>query len=64
MGKRLERLIGESRKTKTEIAEHIGVTDSTISKYCKGDIFIHVQYIKPLCEILDCDYHEILGELK
>lgn len=62
--KNLSLLINSSSKSKTQIAQELGVTQSCISNYISGASYPSLEALKKLCQILDCDYKDILGEIK
>ena len=52
--------IKQSGLTQTEIAKRIGVSQSAIAHYIKGDIIPALDTFASLCEILDLDSNDIL----
>lgn len=52
--------IKTSKRTQTEIAKELNVTQSTIAHYVKGDIAPSLDTFANLCKILDLDANEIL----
>ena len=59
--KKLSEAIKQSGLTQTEIAKKIGVTQSAIAHYIKGDIVPSLDTFATLCVILDLDANDILG---
>lgn len=57
---KLAEAIKESGKTQTEIAKNLGIKQSTISHYLKGDIMPALDTLANLCVYLDLDANEIL----
>lgn len=61
ISRRLREEIEYSGKSKTEIAQAIGVSKSTISQYLSGRAQPTLQTLSKLCTFLDCSADEILG---
>ena len=59
--KRLRDEIRTSPLSQKEIAEKLGITPSTVSKYLRLDKFPAIDTFANLCEILDVSADEILG---
>ena len=59
--KRLRDAIKASPLTQKEIAERLGISPSTVSKYLRQDKFPAIDTFANLCEILDASADEILG---
>lgn len=57
---RITEEIKTSKRTQTEIAKELNVTQSTIAHYVKGDIAPSLDTFANLCKILDLDANEIL----
>ena len=57
---KLSEAIKQSGLTQTEIAKRIGVSQSAIAHYIKGDIIPSLDTFASLCEILDLDSNDIL----
>lgn len=57
----LKNEIETSGKSKTEIAQAIGVSKSTISQYLSGRIQPTLATLAKLCKFLDCSADDILG---
>jgi transcriptional regulator with XRE-family HTH domain len=53
--------IENSGKTKTEIANAIGVSNPTVSQYCSGRAQPSLSTLSKLCVFLDCSADDILG---
>ena len=58
---RLRESIKQSPLTQKEIAEKIGVSQQTVSKYMKEDIFPALDTLSELCKVLDVRADYILG---
>ena len=58
---RLREAILTSGLTQTEIANRLGISQSTVSKYLRLDKFPSLETFANLCEILDVSSDEILG---
>lgn len=50
-----------SPKTKTQIAEELGVSKPTLSQYLSGKILPSLGTFARLCKILDCSADDILN---
>lgn len=50
-----------SPKTKTQIAEELGVSKPTLSQYLSGRILPSLGTFARLCKILDCSADDILN---
>lgn len=64
---KIGRFIAENRKakklTQEELAEKLGITNKSISKWENGNCLPNTSQFKPLCEILDISINELfLGE--
>ena len=59
--KRLREEIETCGKTKTEIANELGVSKPTLSQYLSGRIFPSLTTFAKLCTIMDCSADDILG---
>ncbi len=57
---KIKESIKQSGLTQTELAKRLGVTQSAIAHYVKGDIIPSLDTFATLCEILDLDSNEIL----
>lgn len=57
--RRLREEIINSGLTQKEIAQAIGVSPQTVSRYMRDDIFPALDTLAKLCQLLDIDY--ILG---
>lgn len=57
----IKREIETSGKSKTEIANGIGVSRSTISQYLSGRAQPTLATLSRLCRFLDCSADDILG---
>lgn len=57
---RLVEAIKQSGMSQTEIAHKVGVTQSCIAHYIKGDIVPSIDTFANLCEVLDIDPYYIL----
>lgn len=58
---RLREVISNSNLTQKEIAQKVGVSPQTISKYMKNDIFPALDTLSKLCSLLDVSADYILG---
>ena len=56
--------IENSGKTKTEIAQALGVSKPTISQYISGRIQPSLSTLSRLCSFLDCSADDILNVKK
>lgn len=69
MGNNLDQMITEnikyeiehSGKSKTEIANAIGVAKPTVSQYCSGRAQPSLSTLAKLCRFLDCSADDILN---
>lgn len=59
--KRLREAIQYSPLSQREIAKRLGVDQSTVSKYFRGNILPSLDTFANLCEILDVSTDEVLG---
>lgn len=59
--KRLRECIGNSSFTQKIIAEKIGVSEQTVSKYMKSNVFPALDTLAKLCIVLDVSSDYILG---
>ena len=59
--KNLGTLIKTSGKTQTEIAHEIGIKHQVVSEYVTGKSYPSLVTLKKLCQVLDCNYEDILG---
>ena len=59
--KRLREEIRSSTISQKELAERLGISPSTISKYLRLDKYPSLETFANLCEILDLSADEILG---
>lgn len=57
---KLAEAIKQSGKTQTEIAKNLGINQSTIAHYLKGDIMPALDTLANLCVYLDLDANDIL----
>ena len=60
----LKEEIEQSGKTKTEIANAIGVSNATISQYLSGRIHPSLSTLSKLCTFLNCSADDILNVKK
>lgn len=58
---RLREAIKTSNKTQTQIANELGVSSGTISKYMRINKFPSLETFANLCKILDVSSDDILG---
>lgn len=61
ISKNLRQEIENSGKTKTEIAQAIGVSKPTVSQYLSGRIQPSLATLSKLCTFLDCSADDILN---
>lgn len=61
ISKNLRQEIENSGKTKTEIAQAIGVSKPTVSQYISGRIQPSLATLSKLCTFLDCSADDILN---
>lgn len=59
--KRLRETISQSGISQKEIAEKIGVSSQTVSKYMTGDVLPTLDTLAKLCDFLDVSSDYILG---
>ena len=59
--KRLREEIKNSGLTQKEIAERVGVTPSTVSKYLNQDKYPAIDTFANICEVIGASADEILG---
>ena len=57
---RLKTEIETSTKTKTQIADELGISKPTLSQYLSGRILRSLVTFARLCKILDCSADDIL----
>ncbi len=57
---KLTMAIKDSGLSQTEIAKHVGISQSAIAHYLKGDIFPALDTFANLCAVLDVDANDIL----
>lgn len=57
----IKKALKEAGIKQTELAKKIGLTQSSIAHYIKGDILPALDTFANLCVILDLDANEILG---
>ena len=50
----------EKGLTQKELAEQIGISDKTVSKWETGNGMPDIAYLSPLCEVLDINVNELL----
>ena len=60
IGENIDEVIRNSGKTKSLIAEKLGVKLSTIICYTKGRAVPSLESFYELCQILGCSYSDIL----
>ena len=58
--KRIGDEINLSHKSKTEIAEALGISKSTVSQYLSGRSLPSLATLAKLCAVLDCSADDIL----
>ncbi|MBE7099992.1 MAG: helix-turn-helix transcriptional regulator [Clostridiales bacterium] len=58
---RLSEAIRYSSLSQKEIAEKLGISPSTVSKYTRLNVFPALETFAELCEILDVSADDILG---
>jgi len=61
--KNISAVVKASPKSKKQIAHEIGIAPTTLSQYCYGKVYPSVITLKKLCQVLDCNYEDILGRL-
>ena len=59
--KRLREAIITSNITQTEIAKQLGISQSTVSKYLRKNVYPSIDTFANLCKILDVSADDILG---
>ena len=57
----LKLLIEASGKSKTQIANEIGMSKSVVSDYLSGRLLPSIFTLIKICKALDCTYEDILG---
>ncbi len=57
----LKREIETSPKSKSQIAQEVGISKPTLSQYLSGRILPTVVTLAKLCDVLDCSADDILG---
>ncbi len=57
----LKQEIEKSIKTKTQIADALGISRATLSQYLSGKVMPSLPTFAKLCEVLDCSSDDILG---
>ena len=63
IAKNIRLLIKSSGKTQSQIGEEIGVAQTTVGNYMLGKAVPSLLVLIKLCQILDCTYEDILGQL-
>ena len=63
LAKNLGEIIKASGMQRQDIAQALGVTPATITAYTNGRGSPSPENIRRLCQILDCRYEDLLGEL-
>lgn len=58
---KLKEIISQSNLSQNQIAEYLGVSQSCIAHYVKGDIVPSLDTFAKLCEVLDADANYVLG---
>jgi len=58
---RLREAIKDSHMSQTEIANKLGISQSTVSKYMRLDKYPSIDTFANLCRILDVSADDILG---
>jgi len=61
--KNIALMVSASPKSKKQIALEAGIAPTTLSQYCYGKVYPSVVTLKKLCQVLDCNYEDILGRL-
>jgi len=61
--KNIAAVVKTSPKNKKQIAQEVGIAPTTLSQYCYGKVYPSVITLKKLCQVLDCNYEDILGQL-
>ena len=59
--KRLSEAIKTSNMTQKQIAEKVGISQSTVSKYLNANKYPAIDTFANLCEVLDVSADDILG---
>ena len=59
--KKLKQEIETCGKSKTQIANELGISKPTLSQYLSGRAMPSLPTFAKLCEIIDCSADEILG---
>jgi len=61
--KNIATIVRSSSKTQMQIASEMGVSNQTITDYVLGNSVPTVFTLVKLCQVLDCNYDDILGNL-
>ena len=61
---KLKEIISQINLSQIQIAECLGVSQSCIAHYVKGDIVPSLDTFAKLCEVLDVDANYVLGITK
>lgn len=61
ISERLKNEILTCGKSKSQIADELGISRPTLSQYLSGKIFPSLGMFARLCKILDCSSDDILG---
>ena len=64
IGKFIYELRKEKNMTQEQLAEKLGVTDRSISRWENGKTMPDLSLFKPLCEVLDITINELLAGCK
>lgn len=62
VGERIKKLRENNNLTQKELANALGITQSALSKYEKGERLIKLQFIKRLSEYFGVTEDEIIGK--
>jgi len=59
----IKRIVDSSGRKKIQIARDAGIASQTMSDFYYGKSHPSLETLKKLCQVLDCDYKDILGDL-
>ena len=62
--KNITSLVKTSPKTQMQIAKELGVSNQTVTDYIHGNSIPTLVGFVKLCNVLDCNYEDILGKLE
>jgi putative transcriptional regulator len=58
---RIKAALAEANVTNKQLAEHLGKTTTTVSRWCTNDIQPSVEVLRQISEFLEIDIRELLA---